>query len=390
MSSGVDELIAVLRTGAQTLRSVTTSTADELRALGAIRDAAEAAMSERLAHLEVTEGHVAEDAPSVRVWARRELRQSAIVTGQMLRAADTMRRLPRVGESARAGRMGLEHLKRFTFALAHVDNDAVRSIETELVAVAERHEPGQVKLLVDQLRAMLHPEALDEAWIKGQDKAHLNVNALPDGWHVTGFLPTEVGAKLKAVLDAVAVPREAGDRRSASERRIDGLDHLLTRVLADGLPTDGTVRPQVHVIVDAGTLQQALTPDTPSAFEPAEPATLVGFGHIGPGLLAHLTCGADLTPILVDRIAPHAEVLDVGRTHRDATPKQRHALWIRQQGRCATEHCAHSIDHAHHDRRWASGGRTDLQNLIGLCAACHRHEHRREHQREREPLARVG
>src|SRR5690606_7445726 len=217
MSSGVDELIAVLRTGAQTLRSVTTSTADELRALGAIRDAAEAAMSERLAQLEVTEGHVAEDAPSVRVWARRELRQSAIVTGQMLRAADTMRRLPRVGESARAGRMGLEHLKRFTFALAHVDNDAVRSIETELVAVAERHEPGQVKLLVDQLRAMLHPEALDEAWIKGQDKAHLNVNALPDGWHVTGFLPTEVGAKLKAVLDAVAVPREAGDRRSASE-----------------------------------------------------------------------------------------------------------------------------------------------------------------------------
>lgn len=390
MSSGVDELIAVLRTGAQTLRSVTSSTADELRALAAVRDAAEAAMSERLALLETTGGHVAEDAPSVRVWARRELRQSAIETGQMLRAAEAMRQLPQVGESARAGRMGLEHLKRFTFALAHVDNDAVRAIETELVAVAERHEPARVKELVDTLRAMLHPEELDQAWIRGQEKAHLSLNALPDGWHVTGFLPTEVGAKLKAVLTAVAVPREAGDRRSASERRIDGLDNLLTRVLADGLPTDGSVRPQVHVLVDAGTLQRALAPITDSAFEPAQPATLVGFGHIGPNLLAHLTCGADLTPILVDRIAPHAEVLDVGRTHRDATPKQRHALWISQQGTCATEHCTHTFDHAHHDRRWASGGPTDLQNLVGLCAACHRHEHRREHEREREPLTRTG
>ncbi|WP_313407146.1 DUF222 domain-containing protein [Aeromicrobium sp.] len=390
MSSGVDELIAVLRTGAQALRSVTSSTADELRALAAIRDAAEAAMSDRLADLEKTQEHVAEDAPSVRTWARRELRQSGTVTGQMLRAAHTMRELPQVGESARAGRISLEHVQLFTFALAHVDNDAVRRIETELVTVAERHVPHRVKELVDRLRAVLHTEELDRAWIAGQDKAHLSVNALPDGWHVTGFLPTEVGAKLKAVLASVAVPREAGDRRSASERRIDGLDNLLTRVLADGLPTDGTVRPQVHVVVDAGTLQRALAPTTDSAFEPAEPATLVGFGPIGPNLLAHLTCGADLTPILVDRIAPHAEVLDVGRTHRDATARQRHALWIRQRGACATEHCAHPIDHAHHDRRWSDGGPTDLRNLIGLCAACHRHEHRREHQREREPLARAG
>src|SRR5690606_19306191 len=142
------------------------STADELRALAAVRDAAEAAMSERLALLETTGGHFAEDAPSVRVWARRELRQSAIETGQMLRAAEAMRQLPQVGESARAGRMGLEHLKRFTFALAHVDNDAVRAIETELVAVAERHEPARVKELVDTLRAMLHPEELDQAWIR--------------------------------------------------------------------------------------------------------------------------------------------------------------------------------------------------------------------------------
>lgn len=376
METGIDELIGVLREAAQTLRSVSASTPDELRALGEARQAIEAAMSERLALLEQTQEHVAEDAPSVTVWARRELRQDARRTRQMMRAAETMRDLPTVGRAARAGRIGLDHVARFTFALAHVDADAVRRVEAELLAVAERHEPQRLKQLVDRMRAVLHGEELDAAWIAGQEKAHVSLHALPDGWHLTGFLPTEVGAKLKAVLDAVAVPREAGDRRSASQRRVDGLDVVLTRVLAEGLPTDGTVRPQVHVVVDAGMLQEALAPGGQGVFEVVEPAELVGFGPIGPNLLAHLTCGADLVPVLVDRIGPHARVLDVGRRHRDATPKQREAVWLRQRGACATEHCTNSIDHVHHRVRWSAGGTTDLGNLVGLCSACHRHEHR--------------
>ena len=386
MTSGVEELIGVLREGAQTLRSVTSSTPDELRALAAVRDAADAAIAERLALLEQTQEHVVEDAPSVAAWARRELRQEVGRTRQMLRAARTMTALPQVGESARAGRIGAEHLARFAFALEHVDAGAVREIEAELVAVAEHHVPRRLKEIVDRMRAVLHPEELDAAWIAGQEKAHVSLHALPDGWHLTGFLPTDVGARLRAVLEALAVPREAGDERTAAQRRLDALDEVLTRMLADGLPTDGTVRPQIHVVVDAGTLQHALTPATSSAFEPVEPATLVGFGHIGPNLLAHLTCGADLIPVLVDRIAPNAQVLDVGRRHRDATPKQRHAVWFRQEGHCATEHCTHGIDHVHHRRRWSDGGATDLANLVGLCAACHRHEHRHDSTR----LARAG
>jgi len=385
MDSGVDELVGVMRTAALAVRSVTSSTADELRALAQARDAVEAAMAERLAELEESRGYVAEDASSVTTWARRELRQDASATRQLIRAAGTMRELSEVGEAARAGRISIDHVARFSFALAHVDQVEVRRLETHLVAVALLHPPSRLKSLVDRLRAILHTEALDEAWIAGAEKAHLTLNALQDGWHVTGFLPIDVGAKLKVVLDAVSVPREAGDRRSASERRIDGLDQLLTRVLAEGLPTDGTVRPQVHVIVDAGTLQQALATDTGSAFEPVEPAVLHGFGHIGPNLLAHLTCGADLIPVLVDSVGPNRTVLDVGRRHRDATAKQRHAVWVQQEGRCATDHCHHSIDHVHHRKRWSDGGPTDLANLVGLCTACHRHTHRHD-----TTLARAG
>ncbi|MTB87545.1 hypothetical protein H9L21_05680 [Aeromicrobium senzhongii] len=56
MSSGVDELVGALRTAAQTVRSVTSSVAEELRALSAARDAAEAAMAERLAELDQSQG----------------------------------------------------------------------------------------------------------------------------------------------------------------------------------------------------------------------------------------------------------------------------------------------------------------------------------------------
>jgi len=385
MTSGVDELLGVLRECAHVVQSVTASVQDEARALATLRDAAEAALGERLDEIERTGAYVAEDADSTTTWARRELRQDAGRTRQLMRAAETMRDLPEVGAAARAGRISGDHVARFSFALRHVDAREVRRLESHLVAAAEQHAPSRLKSLVDRMRAVLHADELDQAWIAGQEKAHISMHALPDGWHLTGFLPIDVGARLKAVLDAVSVPREAGDRRTTSQRRIDGLDLVVTRVLAEGLPTDGTVRPQVHVVVDAGTLQTALAPSTDSAFVPVEPAELIGFGRIGPNLLAHLTCGSDLIPVLVDRIASNARVLDVGRRHRDATPKQREAVWFGQRGTCAVEHCTNGIDHVHHRRRWSDGGPTDLSNLVGLCAACHRHEHRDD-----AALARAG
>lgn len=360
------------------MRSVTSSVCDEARALSELIDVASAALADRLAEIEDTKAHVTEDASTVTTWARRELRMDTSRTRTLIRAAMTMRDLPEVGASVRAGRIGIDHVARFGFALRHVGDDHVRRVVDHLVTVAESFPPSRIKALIARMRAVVHPEELDRAWIAGMEKADVNLHAVPDGWHLTGFLPTDVGTKFKAVLDSLSVPTREGDTRRAAERRIDGLDDLLTRVLAEGLPTDGTVRPQIHVIVDAGTLQRALTPETPSAFEPAEAATLVGFGHIGANLLAHLTCGADLIPVLVDGIEANTTVLDVGRRHRHATAKQRHAVWVRQRGECATEHCRNSIDHVHHPWRWSAGGPTDLSNLIGLCHACHRHEHRHD------------
>ena len=200
------------------------------------------------------------------------------------------------------------------------------------------------------------------------DKRDIRLARTPEGWHVTGFLTIETGAKLKALLDNLAVPRDADDDRSAAHRRMDALDEMVTKQLERGLPSDNGVRPHINVTVEAETLKAMAEHEAPDGLEPA---VLERFGCIGPQLLAHLLCGAEITPFLVKTVENNTEVLDVGRTERLATARQTKAIALRQQGRCAARGCSHPIAHNHHLIWWSEGGRTDLDNLIGLCRTCH-------------------
>lgn len=373
-----DAVIERLRDAAQTLRSVSSSALDEVRAMVAARDALDAAISESLLAIEESGVHREEDASTVQTWARREVRLDAADTRSRLRSARAMRRLPAMAEAHRDGRISAEHVKAFDFALRHVGESETVELEPALLDVALAGEPAELRRVARRFKDVMHPEALDEAWLRGMERRDLQLHRFEDGWHVNGFLPIQAGARLQAFLTAASVPGEACDERTAAQRRVDALDDLLDRVLAEGLPTDGTVAPQLHVIVEAGTLREALAPNAQSTFEAGEPAVLVGFGMIGRSLLRHLACGATLTPVLVERIEPNLKILDVGRAERLATRKQRHAIWLRQGGECATEGCRNPIDHVHHEIPWSLGGPTDLGVMTGRCAACHTHVHSRD------------
>jgi hypothetical protein len=163
-----------------------------------------------------------------------------------------------------------------------------------------------------------------------------------------------------------------------------------------GLPSDNGIRPHINVTVDADTLQamaeQAAAKSLRNQPDPdLQPAMLEGFGPIGPKLLAHLLCGAELTPFLIKTVDKNIDVLDVGRTERLATPKQAKAIALRQQGICAAPACRHPIAHNHHIAWWSHGGRTDLDNLIGLCRKCHSLVHAGQLDLARaSPLARAA
>ena len=137
MPADVETTIATLRDAARVMRSVTSSTGEEVRALVASRNAIDAALCERLAAMEESREHEVEGASSIVTWARRELHQDAGATRQMVRAGRTFRDLPAVAEAARAGAISFEHVTSFTYALKHIGVEETQLIEEPLLEVAQ-------------------------------------------------------------------------------------------------------------------------------------------------------------------------------------------------------------------------------------------------------------
>jgi hypothetical protein len=364
--------IAAMRDAARAMSSVATSTADEVRALAVARDAIEAAMCERLAEMDQTKAHEDEGASSIRTWARRELHQDAGRTAAMVRAAATFRDLPGVAAAAHGSRISFEHVQAFTFALKHVGVAETVALAEPLLDLATSVTPGELFARVRRAKAVIHGDDLDKAWLRGMAKRDITISRCGDGWHLTGFLDVTTGAKLKTILTNLSVPRDAGDDRAPAERRMDALDDICTTVLEHGLPADNGIRPHVFVTVEAETLKAIADASAARTLDlDLKPAHLEGFGPIGPQLLDHLLCGAEITPILVQTIGANTKVLDVGRTERYATLKQAQAIRLQQKKTCASPGCHHPIAHIHHKQWWSWGGRTDIDNLIGLCRKCH-------------------
>ncbi len=330
---------------------------EALRVFQAAQDALDTAMAGRLSSMELSRSYELDGASSLNVWVRNELRLSAKEATTLVRMPRTLAQLPGVGEAAESGEIRAEHVAAFTYGIKHIGADVVAQHEQELVEVAKNHEPNQLFKVVRHLREVVCPDELDRAWAEGMDREDFQVNAVLDGFHVNGFLGAVLGAKFKTLIDAGAAPTGPDDLRSGAQRRIDGLDAFVTAALESGLPSDNGVRPQLSVILDT-------TNDSP--------AQLTGYGSIGPRLLDYLTCNADFTAILTR----NAEILDVGRTQRLATPRQRKAVLARQRNECSAPGCHITHVEIHHVIWWSKGGKTDLSNLIGLCSRCHHLLHR--------------
>ena len=376
--------IDAMRTAAHTL--TTGDVRSRILAVQAAQDALDAAKATLLAELESSKDYELDGASTLNAWVRNQLRMNAGQATALVKSVAALRDLPAVADAALTGQISSAHVRVFVYGLRHVGLDPMRQLEDVFVQVARDCDPGQLFEAVKHLKDTVHPDDLDDAWERGMDKEDLQVNAVPDGWHVNGFLNTVTGAKLKKVLDSISAPHHAGDDRTGSQRRVQGIDDLCSAVLANGLPSDKGVRPHLSVYVDADTLGAAAdhVKDVadkpyliPEPMPPVEPATLAGHGTIGPHLLMYLLCTADLTSFVMQhRHGRQAQVLNVGTTRHDPTTKQRKAVLARQQGICATPGCHHTHLEIHHTIWWSLGGPTDLDLLIGLCTRCHHLLHR--------------
>jgi hypothetical protein len=285
MNSGA--VVDAMRTAAQTLK--TGDVRAQLHAVQAAQDALDAVKATLLAELAASKDYELDGASTLNTWVRNQLRMNAGPANALVRNAIVLRDLPLVAEAAFNGQINAAHVRAFVYGLKHVGLDPMRQHQELLLALALEYEPAELFEAIKHMQGTIHPQDLDDAYERGMDKEDIAVDALPEGFHVTGFLNTITGAKLKTVLDSVSAPRDKDDDRSGSQRRVQGLDDLLDSILANGLPSDKGVRPHLSVFVDAETLEAAAqhVKDTtenphliPQPMPPTEPATLAGLGPI--------------------------------------------------------------------------------------------------------------
>jgi hypothetical protein len=299
-------------------------------------------------------------------WVRQHLRATGYEARRRSTAATALRALAATRAALAAGTIGAGHVDAIAHGVRLLGPDLMAASEHIVLEVAKVCDADAVKATIRKLRDTLDPEAADAAYLHALEKRDVTVTPVGDGYAVGGFLDPETGSMLQQVLYAAARPASKDDHRPAGHRRVDALRDLCRSVLDHGLPSDRGHRPHLFVTVTNDRLNH-----TTGRRPVSEPATLAGYGPISDLLLDKLACDADVTPVLVDTDSPYPTVLDVGRTRRLATRKQRHAVFVAQGGTCFAPGCDRTHLEIHHLQPWSAGGPTDLANLRGYCTRCH-------------------
>ena len=214
-----------------------------------------------------------------------------------------------------------------------------------------------------------------EEWMR--DRRYLHIAPQADGMtRISGLLDPESAATIVSAFDAATSPRRGGPRfvsdegEARAQRIIDDprtteqltLDTFVELVKIATLADDGTVlgstQPTVHILVT----KRELDSDRGAGYLEGQkdPVSL----HT----VRRHACSAGAIPILFDGRQP----LDVGRTHRYYSPRQKSAIAARDGG-CIFPGCDRppSWTETHHINEWQFGGKTDIRDGVLLC----RHHH---------------
>jgi hypothetical protein len=212
-----------------------------------------------------------------------------------------------------------------------------------------------------------------------------------DNEHGRRGLEFRFGPKGLVRLVATLEPEDAAVVRAAIERQAEETKRTSPPERRDE-PRPTYAQSRADALVDLS--RAALAADPGAGGEPGRPELIVhvdqhlltgegGDGAVGrchtqdgavvdPAAVRRLACDAALRPLLE---AVDGRPLDVGRSRRVVSARQRQALWARDGG-CQFPGCgARRFVDAHHVIHWLDGGPTDLDNLVLLCKRHHRLHH---------------
>jgi len=315
-------------------------------------------------------------AASTAAWLRQELGISRRAAGQQVRLGHALVEHERVAAAFTAGHIGAEHASAVCDAVdqlpAAADQAARQRVERLLVEQARHEDPESLSRRGRDIAHRFDPQTLEEREQRLHEGRWVSLRTDVDGsTRLAGRLDPDLGAALRAGLDAFAAPRSAvegiPDARTAGQRHADALADLVRVALAAGdLPETGGTRPQVVVTVPLSTLQAGLA-------SAGEPGRLEDHEALSAAAVRRRACDAAVLPVV---LGSASQPLDIGRATRIVPGAMRRAL-VARDGGCAFPHCDRRPGwcDAHHIVAWADGGPTALGNLVLLCEHHHRMLH---------------
>jgi Domain of unknown function (DUF222)/HNH endonuclease len=294
---------------------------------------------------------------------------------------------PHLAAAQRDGEVSAEQVAIIERAITPVDRRGfdpadIAAGEQLLIAHARSFGPEDLRQLADRVVDAIDPDGTLPNEELNADRRFLQLRPTKDGaWTGEFRLTGAAGAKLKALLDPLAVPRVCPpdhaepaaegspmmklsplhdiDTRHHGQRLRDALEELCDRLLqaGDTVPTGG-VPATVIVTIDLDDLRNRC-----------------GYGRSVDGTLIPTTTlleianQAEIIPAVLNAAGA---VLDLGRSRRIATHTQTLALTARDGG-CSFPGCDRAPQwcERHHIQEWIDGGSTDIGNLTLLCRYHH-------------------
>ncbi|WP_328531852.1 HNH endonuclease [Nocardioides sp. NBC_00368] len=344
-------------------------------------------------------GDIAEEtgAKDASGWMRTELLVDKAIARSQIKLAVGVAKYDHVAAGLAAGVVSQDKARVITKALDAIATDPAASAkdlvlaEKLLVDHATRLTANELKIVGKRILAEIDPGRFEAAEAKALHREEeraarrtfFSSRDNGDGTiDIQARVSRAVGVRLRTILDSLAQPR----KWSAQDKGIKmPYDRLLGQAFArvietydlDQLPRHGGHATTVFITMtldqvraDLGTAALGFDGDQITAAE-----------------ARRLACNADLIPVV---LGTDSEILDLGRTARLAHPIQHRALRLRDKS-CQAEDCdaPAAWTEAHHLKPWSQGGKTDMANLVLLCASDHRRIHDPGYAHERRPDGRI-
>lgn len=279
------------------------------------------------------------------------------------RVARRLAELPHLREAFYAGRLSWDQI-RVIVRFADPEDDAALAVELVGCSVAQLEAMARMRrrrTREDDATAERHRELTRR---RDEDRG---------GVRYSFFLPDEDAESFDTAMDrdaeAAGADAETGMWAPIGRRRADAVAGWAAQRLGED-PNPDLATVVVHA--DADLLDALLGRSGDGADDPqGSGITADGLGSFSEFSVLRLLCDSRIEYVFHDTDGSTVGVAEASRT----IPAWLRRVIVHRDLRCRFPGCNRRIRHLHHMLHWASGGRTDSDNLIGLCWHHHRLVH---------------